>query len=360
MIERRKTRQINVGGVKIGGGAPIVVQSMTNTDTRDVEATVSQIKKLENAGCEIIRVAVVSRDAANLLGKIRSRISIPLIADIHFDYRLALKAIEKGVNGLRINPGNISERWKVEEIVRAAKDKGAPIRIGVNAGSLKKEVLKRHGHPTAQALVESAEEELKILEDMDFRDVKVSIKASDVLTTIEAYRLFSERFDYPLHIGVSEAGPPLTGAIKSAVGLGILLSEGIGDTIRVSLTADPVEEVRVAYGILKALKIRERGVNMISCPSCGRCEIDIIGLAEEVERRLMGITKPLNVAVMGCIVNGPGEAKEADIGIAGGKGIGILFRKGKVVKKLREKDLADTIIEEVEKMIEGDSVALSK
>jgi (E)-4-hydroxy-3-methylbut-2-enyl-diphosphate synthase len=347
ILRRRKTRQIKVGNVKIGGGAPIVVQSMTNTDTRDIKETVSQIKRLEDSGCEIVRVAVLNIDAAEVLNKIRSRISIPLIADIHFDYRLALRAIEKGVDGLRINPGNIGERWKVEEVVRASKDRRIPIRIGVNAGSLKKDILKKFGH-TSQALVESAEEEIRILEDMDFRDIKVSLKASNVLTTIEAYRLFSKRFDYPLHIGISEAGPIFSGTIKSAVGLGILLYEGIGDTIRVSLTADPVDEVRAAYEILKALKLREHGVNIISCPTCGRCEIDIIGLTQEVEKRLINITKPLNVAVMGCVVNGPGEAKEADVGIAGGKGIGILFRKGKVIKKLKESDLADTIVKEVE------------
>lgn len=344
---RRKTRQIKVGNVKIGGDAPIVVQSMTNTDTRDIEATVSQIKRLEDADCEIVRVAVLNKDAAEVLDKIKAKISITLIADIHFDYRLALKAIEKGVDGLRINPGNIGERWKVKEVVKASKDRGIPIRIGVNAGSLKKDILRKYGH-TPEALVKSAEEEIRILEDMDFRDIKVSLKASDVLTTIEAYRLFSKRFDYPLHIGISEAGPIFSGTIKSAVGLGILLSEGIGDTIRVSLTADPVEEVRVAYEILKALRLREHGVNIISCPTCGRCEIDLINLAEEVERRLRDVKKSLNVAVMGCVVNGPGEAKEADIGIAGGKRVGILFRKGKVIKKVKEGDLANTIVKEVE------------
>ncbi len=347
MIERKKTRQINLGGVKIGSGAPVVVQSMTNTDTRDIESTVLQIKRLEDAGCEIVRVAVLNRDAAGVLDKIKKRMSIPLIADIHFDYRLALKAIEKAVDGLRINPGNIGDRWKVEEVVKAARDRGIPIRIGVNAGSLKKEILEKYGH-TPEALVKSAEEEIRILEDMDFRELKVSLKASDVITTIEAYSLFSERFDYPLHIGISEAGTILPGTVKSSVGLGILLYEGIGDTIRVSLTADPVEEVRVAYEILKSLKLREHGINIISCPTCGRCEIDIIGLANEVEKRLQGIKKPVDVAVMGCIVNGPGEAKAADVGIAGGKGLGILFRKGEVIKKVREKDLADIIVKEVE------------
>jgi len=349
MIERRKTREINLGGVRIGGGGPIIVQSMTNTDTRDVDRTVSQIKRLEEAGCEIVRVAVPNRDAAEILDKIKKRISIPLIADIHFDYRLALKAIDRGADGIRINPGNIGDRWKVEEVVKAARDRGIPIRIGVNAGSLKKDIMKKDGH-IPSALVKSAEEELSILEDMGFRDIKVSLKASNVLTTIEAYRLFSDRFDYPLHIGISEAGPIFSGSVKSAVGLGILLSEGIGDTIRVSLTADPVEEVRVAYEILRALNLRRHGVNIISCPTCGRCEIDLIGLVREVEKRLMGVKKPLDVAIMGCVVNGPGEAKEADVGIAGGKGIGILFRKGEVIKKIRENELVDAIVEEVKNL----------
>jgi len=349
MIERRKTREINLGGVRIGGGGPIIVQSMTNTDTRDVDRTVSQIKRLEEAGCEIVRVAVPNRDAAEILDKIKKRISIPLIADIHFDYRLALKAIDRGADGIRINPGNIGDRWKVEEVVKAARDRGIPIRIGVNAGSLKKDIMKKDGH-IPSALVKSAEEELSILEDMGFRDIKVSLKASNVLTTIEAYRLFSDRFDYPLHIGISEAGPIFSGSVKSAVGLGILLSEGIGDTIRVSLTADSVEEVRVAYEILRALNLRRHGVNIISCPTCGRCEIDLIGLVREVEKRLMGVKKPLDVAIMGCVVNGPGEAKEADVGIAGGKGIGILFRKGEVIKKIRENELVDAIVEEVKNL----------
>ncbi len=346
-MKRKRTRQIRLGHLKIGGGAPIVVQSMTKTDTRDVDATVSQIMALERAGCEAVRVAVLDMDAASAIREIKRRINIPLIADIHFDYRLALRAIEGGIDGLRINPGNIGSRQRVREVVNASKDRGIPIRIGVNAGSLEKDLLRRYGHPTAEALVESAERHITILEEMDFRQIKVSLKASDVLTTVEAYRLFSKRFRYPLHIGISEAGPPSSGTIKSAVGLGILLSEGIGDTIRVSLTADPCEEVRVAYEILRALHIREPGPDIISCPTCGRCQIDIMGLVRKVEAGLSDVKLPIKVAVMGCVVNGPGEAREADIGIAGGKGVGILFKHGRVVKKLKEKELFDALMREI-------------
>jgi (E)-4-hydroxy-3-methylbut-2-enyl-diphosphate synthase len=288
-------------------------------------------------------------EAAQALGKIRKAIPIPLIADIHFDWRLALEAIQQGVDGLRINPGNIGARWKVAHVVSACKDKGIPIRIGVNAGSLEKDLLKKYGHPVPAALVESAAEHIAVLESLDFRDIKVSLKASNVLTTVEAYRLFAKKFNYPLHIGISEAGPSFTGIIKSSVGLGILLSEGIGDTIRVSLSADPVQEVRVAYEILKSLGLRQKGANIISCPTCGRCQIDIRGLAARVESKLKGITKPMTVAVMGCVVNGPGEAREADIGIAGGKGRGILFRKGRVVKTVRGKDLLRELMSEIDK-----------
>ncbi|MBI5187735.1 MAG: flavodoxin-dependent (E)-4-hydroxy-3-methylbut-2-enyl-diphosphate synthase [Nitrospirae bacterium] len=348
MKNHKKTKTIYVGRVPVGGGNPITVQSMTKTNTGDVEATVNQIMSLEAAGCEIIRLAVPDMDAAKALSKIKKSINIPMIADIHFNWRLAIEAVKQGVDGLRINPGNIGARWKVKEVITAAKDKNLPIRIGVNAGSLEKELLKKYGHPEPEALVESAKRHIEMLEDMDFRDIKVSLKASSVLTTIEACRLFSERYDYPLHIGVSEAGPPFTGIIKSSVGLGILLSEGIGDTIRVSLTAEPVEEVRVAYGILKALSIRKRGAEIISCPTCGRCNIDLKGLATEVESRLRDIDKSITVAVMGCIVNGPGEAREADLGIAGGKGRGILFKKGKIVKKLKEEELLDALLNEIE------------
>ncbi len=337
--------------MKIGGGAPVAVQSMCNTDTRDVPKTIQQIGRLEQAGCEIVRLAVPDMDAAKAIHKIRQHVHIPLIADIHFDYRLAIEAVKQGIDGLRINPGNIGGRDKVSEVVRACKDRGIPIRIGVNAGSLEKPLLEKYGHPAPEAIVESAFGHIRILEDLNFTDVKASLKASDVLTTVASYRLFSQQSDYPLHIGISEAGTIFSGTIKSSVGLGILLSEGIGDTMRVSLTADPVEEVRVSYEILKSLKIRQRGINLISCPTCGRTEIDIIGLAQEVERRLAHIKEPITVAVMGCVVNGPGEAREADAGIAGGKGTGLLFKCGEIVKKLPEAELADALVKEVEEIV---------
>jgi len=346
---RNKTRKIYVGSVAVGGGSPISVQSMTKTDTRDVKATVRQIKSLAKAGCEIIRIAVPDLEAAEALGSIKKSVTLPVIADIHFDWRLALEAIRQGVDGLRINPGNIGARWKISEVVSAASDRHVPIRIGVNAGSLSKKLLEKYGHPTPEALVESAEEHINILEQLDFREIKVSLKASNIPTTVDAYRLFSRRFRYPLHIGISEAGPSFTGIIKSAVGLGIILSEGIGDTMRVSLSAEPRQEIRVAYEILKSLGLRTKGANLISCPTCGRCEIDIRGLASKVETRLKNIDKPITVAVMGCAVNGPGEAREADIGIAGGKGIGLLFRKGKIIKRLREKELLNELMEEINK-----------
>lgn len=344
---RKKTRTIYVGKVPIGGGNPIVVQSMTKTDTADIESTVKQIKSLESIGCEIIRVAVPDVRAAKALNRIKKEIKIPMIADIHFDWRLAIEAINQGVDGIRINPGNIGESRKIKEVIKAAKERGVPIRIGVNAGSLDRMLRKKYLHPTPEALVESAEMSINIFEDMGFSDIKVSLKGSDVLTTIKAYRLFSEKFDYPLHIGISEAGPLFSGTIKSSVGLGILLSEGIGDTIRVSLTADPEGEVRVAYEILKSLGLRKKGVEIISCPTCGRCKIDLRKITTEVEFRLREIDKPLKVAVMGCVVNGPGEAREADIGIAGGKGIGILFKKGKIIKKIKEEDLLKEFMNEI-------------
>ncbi|MDP3298139.1 MAG: flavodoxin-dependent (E)-4-hydroxy-3-methylbut-2-enyl-diphosphate synthase [Thermodesulfovibrionia bacterium] len=349
-VKRKQvTKQITLGNLKIGGGAPVVVQSMTKTDTRDAASTVAQIKRLEAAGCEAVRVAVLDYNAAKAIKAIKKAIKIPLIADVHFDYKLALESITNGVDGLRINPGNIGDKLKIKEVVSAAKDKGIPIRIGVNAGSLEKDLLKKYGHPTAEALVESAKRHIKILEDLNFTSIKVSLKASDVMKTVEAYRLFSKKFNYPLHIGISEAGPAFSGTIKSAVGLGILLSESIGDTIRVSLTADPVEEVRVAYEILKSLHLRQKGPEIISCPTCGRCQIDIKGLVNKVEAELTNIKNPIKVAVMGCVVNGPGEAREADIGIAGGKGIGILFKHGKVVKKFKEQELFKTLMKEIKK-----------
>lgn len=343
MISREKTRLIFVGSVPVGGGSPVTVQSMTKTDTRNVAATVGQIKSLEAEGCDIIRLAVPDAEAAEALGEIRKSVAIPVIADIHFDWRLALEAIKQGIDGLRINPGNIGAKWKVQEVVAAASERSIPIRIGVNAGSLGKDLLTKYGHPSAEAIVESADRHISILEELGFSNIKVSLKASDVMMTVNAYRLFSERYDYPLHIGISEAGPSFTGIIKSSVGLGILLSEGIGDTMRVSLTSDPSEEIRVAYGILRSLGLTNKGADIVSCPTCGRCEIDIRGLASEVEERLRKIKTPIKVAVMGCVVNGPGEAREADYGIAGGRGIGLIFRKGAVVKTVKEKELLDEL-----------------
>lgn len=347
MRSRKKTKTIYVGRVPVGGGNPIVVQSMTKTDTADVESTVKQIRSLENLGCEIIRLAVPNKKAVEAISKIKKSVKIPMIADIHFNWRLALGALDKGIDGLRINPGNIGAKWKIKEVVTAAKDRGIPIRIGVNAGSLEKELLKKYGHPTPKALVESADRHIQILEDFGFNEIKVSLKASDVLKTVEAYRLFSHRYDYPLHIGISEAGPPSKGIIKSSVGLGILLFDGIGDTIRVSLTAEPEEEVIVAYGILRSLGLRKKGIDIISCPTCGRCKIDLKGLVTKVEKKLQGIDKPITIAVMGCVVNGPGEAREADFGIAGGEKRGILFRKGRLIKTVREDVLLDALLEEV-------------
>jgi (E)-4-hydroxy-3-methylbut-2-enyl-diphosphate synthase len=348
---RRKSRAITLGNVKIGGDAPLSVQSMTNTDTRDVKATLKQIKKLENAGCEIIRVAVPDMDAAKRLGEIRKAIKIPLIADIHFDYRLALKAIKEGVDGLRINPGNIGDKWKVKEVVNSAKDKGIPIRIGVNAGSLDKDLWEKYGGPTADAMVESAMMHIRILEDMSFRAIKVSLKASDIDRTVTAYRMLAGKVDYPFHIGISEAGTYFSGMIKSAIGIGILLNEGIGDTLRVSLTADPVEEVKVGFEILKVLRIRQTNPEIISCPTCGRCEIDLESIALKVEDAVKSLKSPIRIAVMGCVVNGPGEAREADLGVAGGKGMGLIFRKGEIVRKVREEEIVDALIDEAKRMI---------
>ena len=353
MINRRKTRQIKVGNVLIGGGAPVVVQSMTNTDTRDINATVVQIKRLEEAGCEIVRVAVPDKEAAEALKAIKSSISIPLIADIHFDYRLALLAIANGADALRLNPGNIGDEKRIEHVVKAAEERGIPIRIGVNAGSLEDDLLNKYGHPTPEAMVESAMRHIRILEDFDFYDMKISLKASNVFTTLNAYRLISDKVDYPLHVGVSEAGPLLSGTVKSAIGIGLLLFEGIGDTIRVSLTTNPVEEVRVAYEILKTLDIRHRVVNIISCPTCGRMEIDIEKIATEVEKRLSHITLPLNISILGCVVNGIGEGKEADACIAGGKESGLLFRDGKVIRRLKESELVEALIKEVEDLVQN-------
>jgi len=348
-IIRRKTAMIRVGNVPVGGEASVSVQSMCNTDTRDVEATVAQIERLREAGCEIVRVAVPDEAAGRALSEIKKAVELPLVADIHFNYRLALMAIDAGVDALRINPGNIGERARVETIVEAAGEREIPIRIGVNAGSLEPEMWEKYGGPTPEAMVESALHHVRILEDLDFRQIKISLKAHDVARTVAAYRLIAQKTDYPLHIGITEAGTFLSGTVKSSVGLGVLLSEGIGDTLRVSLTDDPVQEVRVGIEILKSLGLREAGATMISCPTCGRCEIDLIGLAREVEERLAKMKRPIEVAVMGCVVNGPGEAREADFGIAGGKGVGLVFRKGKVVRKVREEELADALMEEIGK-----------
>jgi (E)-4-hydroxy-3-methylbut-2-enyl-diphosphate synthase len=345
--KRKKTRKIYVGNVPVGGGSPVSVQSMTKTDTRNISATVRQIRALERAGCEIIRLAVPDMDAAKALGKIKKAVNIPVVADIHFNWRLALEAIRQGVDGLRINPGNIGAKWKIKEVVDALKDKNIPVRVGVNAGSLEKDLLRKYKHPTPEALVESAMRHIALLEEMDYRNIKVSLKASGVMATVSAYRLFSEKCDYPLHIGISEAGPQFSGTIKSSVGLGVLLWEGIGDTIRVSLTAPPVKEVRVAYEILRSLGLRKRGVEIISCPTCGRCQVNLKQLVSDAEKRLKDIEKPLTVAVMGCAVNGPGEAREADFGIAAGKGMGVIFKKGKIVGKAKENKLIDSLMKEI-------------
>jgi len=343
--KRRSTRKLTLGGISIGGGAPVSVQSMTKTDTRDVAATVRQIRSLEKAGCEIIRLAVPDMDAAKALGPIKAKAGIPMVADIHFDWRLALEALRQGVDGLRINPGNIGADWKLRELVSALKDRSVPVRVGVNAGSLSKDLLKKYGHPSAEALVESAERHIGLLDEMGYSRIKVSLKASGVLPTIEAYKLFSKKHRYPLHVGITEAGPLFQGLIKSSIGLGMMFAEGIGDTMRVSLTASPAEEVRAAYEILRALRIRQRGVEIVSCPTCGRTCVDLKTLVSKVESRLKRIKEPVTVAVMGCVVNGPGEAREADFGIASGKGEGMIFRKGKVVKRVKESMLVDELVE---------------
>ncbi len=347
---KKLTRLIHVGSVPIGGTAPCSVQSMCSTDTRNIPVTIAQIKGLADNGCEIVRCAVPDLDAASALAQIKKMSPIPVVADIHFDYKLALQVLEGGIDGLRLNPGNIGEKWKVAEIVASAAERKVPIRIGVNAGSLEKELLQQYGHPSAEAMVESAMGHIRILEDLNYQEIKVSLKASDVMKSVAAYRLFSEQSDYPLHIGITEAGTLFSGTIKSSVGLGILLADGIGDTMRVSLTGDPKDEVRVGYDILKAVGLRQRGVNFVSCPTCGRCQIDLIRVAEEVEKRLQGVDKNITVAVMGCAVNGPGEAREADVGIAGGKGEGLVFRHGEIVRKVPEEQLADALIEEIAKL----------
>lgn len=346
----RKSRQIMVGKVPVGGGAPVAVQSMTSTDTRDALSTLAQIRRLAQAGCEIVRLAVPDEAAAVALRDICPASPVPLIADIHFDHRLALLALEGGASGLRINPGNIGGEAGVAAVASAAAERGAPIRVGVNSGSVEKELLRRYGGPTPEAMTESALGHVKILEKRNFFDIKISLKSSSVTDTIAAYRLLAARTDYPLHIGITEAGTLLRGAVKSAVGLGVLLAEGIGDTMRVSLTHDPVREVEVAWEILRALGLRRRGPELISCPTCGRTEIDLIGLAEAVQERLAGISEVFTVAVMGCVVNGPGEAREADIGIAGGRGKGLLFRKGEKLHSVTggRDELLDALMREID------------
>jgi (E)-4-hydroxy-3-methylbut-2-enyl-diphosphate synthase len=350
MLERRKTRQFRVGELLIGGDAPVSVQSMTNTPTVDVAATVAQIRQLEEAGCDLVRVAVPDQDSANVLGEIKRRIHIPLAADIHFDYRLALAAIEQGVDKLRLNPGNITDPDKIGLIADRAKERGIPIRIGVNAGSIDR---KRYDL-TPKGLVQSALDEIALLESRDFTDIVISLKAFDVPMTIEAYRLMSERVDYSLHLGITEAGLLRQGTIRSSVGIGALLAMGIGDTLRVSLTADPVEEVRVGIEILKSLDLRRQGFTLISCPTCARCEIDLIGIATEVERRLSEMTDraPITVAVMGCEVNGPGEAREADVGVAGSKDGGVIFSGGQAIRKVSAADMVNELLAEVRRVAE--------
>lgn len=362
MYKRRKSRKLYIGSVPIGGDSPIVIQSMTTTDTRDVESTLRQINELCDAGCEVVRVAVPDKEAANKLGEIKTRSPIPLIADIHFDWRLALEAINQGVDGLRLNPGNIGEHKRVKEVVVAAKEKQIPIRLGVNNGSIDPKWVAKYGVDRIhEAMVASALEHVKILEDLDFDLIKVSLKASDVPVMIEAYRLIADKIEYPLHLGVTEAGTPKGGTVKSCVGIGTLLAEGIGDTIRVSLTGDPVNEIEVGKGILKSLGLKIEGLNLVSCPSCGRMELkNFEEMAKVVEERLKNIKKPITVAVMGCVVNGPGESKAADIGIAGGNGKGVIYKKGKIFKILHEEKLLEALLEEIDNMVSEEDIVLQE
>ncbi len=347
MYMRRKTRSVKVGNLKIGGNAPISVQSMTNTDTKNILDTVSQIKRMEKEGCELVRVAVPDLESCYSLPLIKKEINIPLVADIHYDYKLALKSIEFGVDGLRINPGNIGNDEKIKLVIKSAKKMDLPIRFGINSGSLDKNILKKYKKVTPQALIESAVNVIKILDELNYHNIIFSIKSTDIINTIEANNIFSSKYDYPLHLGITEAGPPFQGIIKSSVGMGTLLFQGIGDTIRVSLTGDPVEEIKVGYEILKALHLRQRGPNLISCPTCGRCKVDLSKIVIKVERQIRNINKPLTIAVMGCMVNGPGEAKEADIGVAFDKEKGILFKKGKIIAKSSDKIIIRKLLEEI-------------
>ncbi|MBF0110304.1 MAG: flavodoxin-dependent (E)-4-hydroxy-3-methylbut-2-enyl-diphosphate synthase [Magnetococcales bacterium] len=345
---RRRTRLLHIGPVAVGGDAPISVQSMTNTPTADIAATRRQIEELAQAGADLVRVSCPDMDAAEAMAPLVRSATVPLIADIHFDHRLALAVLDRGVQGLRINPGNIGAPHRVREVVRAARDHGAPIRIGVNAGSLEKDLLARYGEPCPEAMVDSAMGHIRLLEDLDFRDIKISLKASSVGMTVASYRLLAGQVDYPLHLGITEAGGLLPGAVKSAIGLGLLLSEGIGDTLRVSLTADPVEEVKVGFEILKALNLRSRGVNIISCPTCSRQEFNVIGIVEQLERKLAHIREPVPLSVIGCVVNGPGEARETAVGLVGGQGGHLLYRHGRPHGKIDEKDIVSRLVAEVE------------
>lgn len=347
---RRKTRVVKCGDVYIGGDNPITVQSMTTTSPVDFVNTVGEIERLENVGCDIVRIAVPNMEAARSINKIKRRVKIPIVADIHFDYKLALQSIEEGADGLRLNPGNIGEATRVQKVVKAAKEKGIPIRIGVNAGSLEKSILDKYGYPTAEGMVESALKHVVILEDLDFTDIVISLKASDVRLTVDAYKLMAEKVDYPFHLGITEAGTVWAGTIKSSAGIGALLLMGIGDTVRVSLTGDPVEEVRVARQLLKSLGIIQNEITIVSCPTCGRCKIDLVRIANQVEKRLGKLKKPIKVAIMGCAVNGPGEARDADIGIAGGVGSALLFKKGQIIKKIKEDEILEVLTEEIEGM----------
>lgn len=347
---RRKTKAVKCGNIYVGGDNLIAVQSMATTSPVDVANTVKEIKNLEDAGCDIVRIAVPNMDAAKSINEIKCRVKIPIVADIHFDYRLALQSIREGVDGLRLNPGNIGETARVREIVQAAKEKGIPIRIGVNAGSLEKSILDKYKYPTAEGMVESALKHVTILEDLDFTDIVISLKASDVRLTVDAYKLMAGRVDYPFHLGITEAGTVWSGTIKSSVGIGALLLMGIGDTIRVSLTGNPVEEVKVGRQILKSLGIIQNEVTIVSCPTCGRCKIDLMHIANQVERKFSGLKKPIKIAIMGCAVNGPGEARDADIGIAGGIGSALLFKKGKIIKKIKEEEILAVLTEEIKKM----------